>query len=107
MENNDGTREQLRAGDHISIEITHPSNSLVSSIKVKMEDFSSSTSITRVPDRLARENRRAYFPERLSMGPFHHGTATLKDMECQKWRYSFALLNRRESPKEPNPLILG
>lgn len=103
MEIPDGTGEQLRAGDHTSIEITHPSSSLVSSIKIKMEDLSSSVSIARVPEKLTKENRRAaYSPERLSIGPFHHGTATLKEMESQKWRYSFALLSRSEILKHYN-----
>lgn len=104
METADGTREQLRAGDHISIEVTHPSSSLVSSIKVKMEDLSSSVSIARVPEKLAMKNRTAYSPDRLSIGPFHHGKATLNDIESQKWRYSFSLLNRSEILKDYNHL---
>ncbi|PKI78271.1 hypothetical protein CRG98_001329 [Punica granatum] len=84
MEIIDGMQEHLRPGDHISIEITHPSSSLVSSIKEKMEDFSSSISIALVPENIAKENRRAYIPEKLSIGPFHRGNRAFKNMEGQK-----------------------
>ncbi|XP_028061929.1 UPF0481 protein At3g47200-like [Camellia sinensis] len=43
--------------------------------------------IFRVPDRLRRENEKAYEPEILAIGPYHHGKDNLKQMEENKLWY--------------------
>lgn len=82
------------AQDHVLVQIRHDEDDLVSSIKEKMEEASSSINICRVPERLHRENRGHYFPELVSVGPYHRGEPKFMDMENHKWRYLFALLNR-------------
>ncbi|XP_030528051.1 UPF0481 protein At3g47200-like [Rhodamnia argentea] len=83
------------ARDHVSVHIHPVEDELVSSIQEKMEGASSSIDICRVPERLHGQNRGHYFPELVSVGPYHRGESTLKDMENHKWRYLFTLLNRK------------
>uniref|UniRef100_A0A2N9IQ01 Uncharacterized protein n=1 Tax=Fagus sylvatica TaxID=28930 RepID=A0A2N9IQ01_FAGSY len=91
MANNDGSGIQPLSRDHVSVEIQE--DSLVSPIKEKLETKSTSTCIYRVPDH--KENDMAYIPDKVSIGPFHHGSVTLQVMEDHKWRYVHALLNRK------------
>ncbi|KAL7177463.1 hypothetical protein ACSBR2_030760 [Camellia fascicularis] len=51
--------------------------------------------IFRVPDRLRRENEKAYEPEILAIGPYHHGKDNLKQMEENKLWYLQKLVKRR------------
>lgn len=67
---------------------------LVSTIKEKM-DTVFPPCICRVPETLARRNEKAYYPDMISIGPFHHGRLELKSMEDHKWRYLHALLSRK------------
>ncbi|KAB1213845.1 hypothetical protein CJ030_MR5G017108 [Morella rubra] len=89
-------RGESETGDYVSIHIKE--DSLVSSIKEKMEDVAISACISKVPDEFRSGNyEKTYIPDKVSIGPFHHGKPGLKDMEDQKWRYLFALLNRKQN----------
>ena len=54
----------------------------------------SKCSIFKVPDRLRRHNQKAFEPEIVSIGPFHHGKEKLQAMEKIKLWYLHCLLNR-------------
>ncbi|KAJ7980387.1 hypothetical protein O6P43_003670 [Quillaja saponaria] len=94
------TREQLKSGHHILGEITQADEDLVSSIKEKMENISSSNTIFRVPEKLRNGNEKVYVPNEVSIGPFHHGKETLQVMEDHKWQYLYALLSRKPNLEE-------
>lgn len=97
MEDTSRSEGQAHSREH-TIDITHNNEGLVASIKEKMEDISSIVFIYKVPlDRY--ENERAYTPNKVSIGPFHYGNSSLKDMEDHKWRYLNALLNRKSKPE--------
>ncbi|CAL5392092.1 unnamed protein product [Camellia sinensis] len=51
--------------------------------------------IFRVHDRLRNENKKAYEPEVVAIGPYHHGKDNLQPMEEHKLRYLKWLLHRR------------
>ncbi|KAG2721310.1 hypothetical protein I3760_02G076000 [Carya illinoinensis] len=86
-------RRQSQTRDHVSVDVKE--DALVSSIKDKMETESTSISISRVLDDLRKGNEVMYIPDKVSIGPFHHGNILLKSMEDNKWRYMSALLNRK------------
>ncbi|KAL3507465.1 hypothetical protein ACH5RR_032847 [Cinchona calisaya] len=50
--------------------------------------------ISKVHDRLRSQNKEAYEPKLLSIGPYHRGKANLQDMEKYKLRYLQDLLDR-------------
>ncbi|XP_040999835.1 UPF0481 protein At3g47200-like [Juglans microcarpa x Juglans regia] len=85
-------RRQSQTRDHVSVDVKE--DALVSSIKDKMETAITSISISRVPDDLRKGNENMYIPDKVSIGPLHHGN-TLKSMDDNKWRYMYALLNRK------------
>lgn len=100
----DANRSEARAhtGEYISIDVTHSNEThhsneaLVSSIKEKMEDLSSIVVIYKVPGEVRQNNERAYTPNKISIGPFHHGNdIASKTIEDHKWRYLNALLSRK------------
>lgn len=95
MEDNDSSTPQRQTRDHISIDISHADEGLVTSIRRKMETISSSHSICRVKEGLCKANEKAYLPNLVSIGPYHHGEEGLTGMEVHKWRYVHALLNRK------------
>nr|XP_043637316.1 UPF0481 protein At3g47200-like [Erigeron canadensis] len=68
--------------------------SLISSIKMKMANTSDVRRICRVSDKFYEENEDKYFPQVVSIGPFHHGKEKLKAMEQRKWQYLTTLLSR-------------
>ncbi|MCL7037302.1 hypothetical protein MKW94_028300 [Papaver nudicaule] len=82
---------------------------LADSIKLKLDkSMESSTtttgcSIYRVHENLRRINRSAYMPEVISIGPFHHGEASLAAMEDHKLSYYVRALLSRATPG-PNKL---
>ncbi|KAK0607789.1 hypothetical protein LWI29_020586 [Acer saccharum] len=88
--------------NHVSIEITPIYGTLVSSIKNTMERAASQGCICRVSDQIRIENSKAYEPDKVSIGPFHRNNEALKAMEDQKWRYLYALLNRKPNQLETN-----
>lgn len=83
--------------DHVSIEITSEFEPLVSSMKNTMETVVSGRCIGRVNEAIRKENEKTYIPDKISIGPLHHGKEALKATEDQKWRYLYALLNRKPS----------
>jgi hypothetical protein len=56
-------------------------------------------SIFRVPNRLRRHNEKAFEPEVVSIGPFHHGKEKLQAMEKIKLWYLHCLLDRAPTAK--------
>ncbi|KAJ7955227.1 hypothetical protein O6P43_021854 [Quillaja saponaria] len=88
------SREQLESR-HILIEHPQANEDFVSSIKEKMKDISSSETIFMVPEKLRTGNEKVYIPDKVSIGPLHHGISTLTAMEDHKWRYLYALLSRK------------
>ncbi|XP_004296249.1 PREDICTED: UPF0481 protein At3g47200-like [Fragaria vesca subsp. vesca] len=90
MEDISRSEGQSQTRDHISLEITSESGGLVSQIKEKMENIAVSVSIFRVP------NEKKCAPDYVSIGPLHY--KQLRDSkvsEDDKWRYCYALLNRK------------
>ncbi|KAG7952065.1 hypothetical protein I3843_12G040500 [Carya illinoinensis] len=74
---------------------------IASSIRVKLfqtyDQLPSSSqycSIFRVPNMLRRQNEKAFTPEVVSIGPFHHGNRQLQAMEIIKQHYLNRLLYR-------------
>ncbi|KAK9066781.1 hypothetical protein SSX86_014104 [Deinandra increscens subsp. villosa] len=61
----------------------------------------SSASIYRVPDRLRSVEPKAYEPNIVSIGPYHHGAAHLQAMEDTKWKFFHGLFNPGK-PDRPN-----
>ncbi|XP_076906672.1 UPF0481 protein At3g47200-like [Bidens hawaiensis] len=55
-------------------------------------------SIFRVPDHLRSVEPKAYEPNIVSIGPYHHGAAHLQAMENTKWRFFHGLFN----PSKPD-----
>ncbi|KAL8484837.1 hypothetical protein ACS0TY_027216 [Phlomoides rotata] len=87
--------ENSRKREHFSIEIGNEEDVLLTSIKEKMETISLSHIICRVPEQLHKGYEYQFFPSLVSIGPFHHGRASLKLMPDQKWRYLNSLLSRK------------
>ncbi|KDP27924.1 hypothetical protein JCGZ_19004 [Jatropha curcas] len=87
---------QTRSRDQISIDVREPDEDLVASIREKMENISYLHCICRVDKHLSEPNPRAYIPDKVSIGPYHHNSnEVLKAMEDQKWHYVHTLLNRK------------
>ncbi|KAI4311087.1 hypothetical protein MLD38_036014 [Melastoma candidum] len=85
----------MQAREQVSIDVLHTDEELVRGLKEKMENISSSITICRVPEELHRGKTRDYYPDLVAIGPYHRGKLNLRDMEKHKWRYLFALLNRK------------
>ncbi|KAH7851908.1 hypothetical protein Vadar_018223 [Vaccinium darrowii] len=51
-------------------------------------------SIYRVPKCLREGDDKAYIPQTVSLGPYHHGRKRLRDMERHKWRALHHILKR-------------
>lgn len=94
MENSYTSEKQAQTSDHVALEIIPEHDVLVSSIKEKMENVAVSVCIFRVPEELLDGNKNKYTPENVSIGPLHSREPT-KVGEDDKWRYSYALLNRK------------
>ncbi|VVB05122.1 unnamed protein product [Arabis nemorensis] len=52
--------------------------------------------IYRVPHYLQENDKKSYFPQTVSLGPYHHGNKHLLPMECHKWRAVNMVLKRTE-----------
>jgi hypothetical protein len=94
------TKEQIMAkmssSNQTSITIRDIVTEVTSSIQGKLcqkSPIPSKCSIFRVPDRLRRYNEKAFEPELVSIGPFHHGKEKLQAMEKIKLWYLHCLLN--------------
>ncbi|QCE01480.1 hypothetical protein DEO72_LG7g2777 [Vigna unguiculata] len=57
-------------------------------------------SIYKIPSRVTALNKRAYRPQAVSFGPYHHGEEHLKDMEDHKHRALLHFLQRCKKPIE-------
>ncbi|GJZ47649.1 UPF0481 protein-like protein [Tanacetum coccineum] len=57
--------------------------------------------IYRVPDRLRAVEPKAYEPNIVSIGPYHHGALRLQTMENTKWNFFYRLFNPT-NPNRPN-----
>ncbi|VVB05123.1 unnamed protein product [Arabis nemorensis] len=74
----------------------------VISIKDKMEIALRDGAITswdklciyRVPPYLQENNEKSYFPQTVSLGPYHHGKTHLLPMELHKWRAVNMIMER-------------
>ncbi|XVF06366.1 hypothetical protein REPUB_Repub06bG0041900 [Reevesia pubescens] len=70
----------------------------------KLEELSSTSSsfwlssISKVPHQLSEVNERAYTPQLISIGPYHHNTTHLQAMEIHKVRYLEKLILREVDP---------
>ena len=59
-----------------------------------LTSMSTGWSICKVPCKLRDMNVGAYNPQIISIGPLHHGTDNVLDMEEHKWHYALSLLER-------------
>ncbi|GAV88390.1 DUF247 domain-containing protein [Cephalotus follicularis] len=83
-------------------ETNSPNNEWVISIKEKLDkarqdDAASSwakLSIYRVPNYLREGDDKAYVPQLVSLGPYHHGKKRLRQMDRHKWRSLHHILKR-------------
>ncbi|KAF8015747.1 hypothetical protein BT93_H1317 [Corymbia citriodora subsp. variegata] len=82
-----GTYERSGVQDPISIDIRK--------LLCGMSPISLEHSIFKVRRQLREVNEKAYDPEILAIGPYHHGNDNYKFMEEQKLRYLQRLLERR------------
>ncbi|CAL1356892.1 unnamed protein product [Linum trigynum] len=70
--------------------------------------ISSEFSIFRVPQQLRNVNERAYEPQVVAIGPYHHGKQHLQQMEVHKLHYLRQLLRRRiEDYSQVNRYVLA
>lgn len=82
--------EQSQTTDDITVEIPPENVELVSRIKKTMENIAVPECIFRVP------NGKKNTPDYVAIGPLHHNNvAGRKVSEDDKWRYCYALLNRK------------
>ncbi|XP_062175755.1 UPF0481 protein At3g47200-like [Alnus glutinosa] len=85
------------SSNQTSITIGDIVTEVTSSIQGKLcqkSPIPSECSIFRVPDRLRRHNEKAFEPELVSIGPFHHGKEKLQAMEKIKLWYLHCLIDR-------------
>lgn len=89
--------DNTEAANQVRIDITpaKANEALVSSIKEKMERIVSALCIDRAGVAVPQEHKDFYIPDKVSIGPLHYGEGPLKAMEEHKWRYLYALLNRK------------
>ncbi|XP_044500821.1 UPF0481 protein At3g47200-like [Mangifera indica] len=88
--------ESSNGRSQFSIEISEDNQALITSLKQNMEKASYAGCICRVSPEISGENRKAFVPVKVSIGPLHKDLH--KNMENHKLRYLYSLLNR--SPNE-------
>jgi hypothetical protein len=100
------TKEEIMAktssSNQTSITIRDIVTEVTSSIQGKLcqkSPIPSKCSIFRVPDRLRRHSEKAFEPELISIGPFHHGKEKLQAMEKIKLWYLHCLLDRARTTR--------
>ncbi|KAI8569052.1 hypothetical protein RHMOL_Rhmol02G0248100 [Rhododendron molle] len=80
-----------------SIEIENSNSRLVTSVRGMIDvlpPISPDHCIYRAPQGVRQLNKKAYTPQRVSIGPLHHGKENLLPIEEQKLRYLSAFLDR-------------
>ncbi|KDP31987.1 hypothetical protein JCGZ_12448 [Jatropha curcas] len=88
--------------DTIKDETASPDSEWVISIKEKLEEAShdeeanswAKLCIYRVPHYLREGDDKAYVPQVVSLGPYHHGKRRLRQLDCHKWRSLHHMLKR-------------
>ncbi|KAM7516994.1 hypothetical protein LguiA_006577 [Lonicera macranthoides] len=78
----------------------HGSNwraSLKNKLKTNLPTQSGSVTINKVPTDLHQVEPKAYEPNIVSIGPYHHGLARLKAMEYLKWSYFHRLFHQNQN----------
>ncbi|PRQ55182.1 hypothetical protein RchiOBHm_Chr1g0321791 [Rosa chinensis] len=75
-------------------EIVNPLEASMGEKLYNLSPVSPMRCIYRVPNRLRHANEKAYTPNLVSIGTFHHGNEALKPMEEHKMRYLKAFLGR-------------
>jgi hypothetical protein len=90
-------------------EENHPPDSeWLTSIKKKLEQAREDDAlcsrktvcIFRVPHSLREGDKKAYFPQLVSLGPYHHGQRRLRQMDRHKWRALHHVLERTSEDVE-------
>ncbi|XP_062176229.1 UPF0481 protein At3g47200-like [Alnus glutinosa] len=81
----------INVNENSESQMEHQDNALANSITQMLESLEPPLSpeccIYRVPSDLRKVNEKAYTPEVISIGPFHHGNKRLEIMEKLKGRY--------------------
>ncbi|XP_060174019.1 UPF0481 protein At3g47200-like [Lycium barbarum] len=95
MKEEDISYTNAKTEDHVLLDIVQEEEDLVQSIGEKMKNISSVHRINKVPQELKQGSEHDYSPKLVSIGPFHHGVATLNDMEEHKWCYLNTLVSRK------------
>ncbi|KAJ6733162.1 PROTEIN putative (DUF247)-RELATED [Salix koriyanagi] len=88
--------------NHEDEETRSPDFDWVGSIKKKIEQAGqedkarswSKLSIYRVPHYLREVDNKAYVPQVISLGPYHHGEEHLSKMDTHKWRWLHHVMQR-------------
>ncbi|KAH7518885.1 hypothetical protein FEM48_Zijuj09G0218500 [Ziziphus jujuba var. spinosa] len=76
-----------RNGDYISVSIEDDDEALAKSMEAKLYDdspLSAKCSIFRIPEVFRRHNEKAYEPDAIAIGPFHHKKPSLQPMQKVK-----------------------
>ncbi|XP_019224953.1 PREDICTED: UPF0481 protein At3g47200-like [Nicotiana attenuata] len=101
MKEEDISYTNIKTKDHVLLDIVQEEEDLVESIGEKMKNISSFHRINRVPQEVKKGSENSYSPKLVSIGPFHHGVDTLKNMEEQKWCYLNTLVSRKPINTQP------
>ena len=83
--------------NYISIDIEDSNHKLATSIEKSIQGLPlipPDCCIYKVPPKLRSLHEKAYTPQVVSIGPFHHGKKEFKVMEKHKLRYLQAFLDR-------------
>ncbi|GMN66359.1 hypothetical protein TIFTF001_035420 [Ficus carica] len=87
----------MEGTNHVSPDQEQPPEDLVATLRGKLQNMSplpSECCIYRVPARLRHENKKAYTPNVVSIGPLHRGGDGLQAMEEHKMLYLQSFLDR-------------
>ncbi|KAK1356124.1 hypothetical protein POM88_049380 [Heracleum sosnowskyi] len=91
--------EKLLHDDWV-VKVNDQLDQVTHSSMVEIEQHWKKRSIYRLPTSVAELNSRAYKPQVVSFGPFHHGQPHLQQMEAHKHRAFLTFLKRSNKPVE-------